>query len=544
MKIPALILQPNKRDLVRHEIDPSSPAELIKSTRPPALFLINSKDIERLSSNDLAVHDCGIKKPNKELSKYLLNKKKFPLLRGIYRHHGQMLRSMRVLLQHAQRAHDNNLYFVAIDETLFDELATTISTDSILSRGAAEEGQDVDRWDVLKLMPAEEVPKEIKIRYLGESREVQLVRQLILKAAAQLDAVLILGETGTGKEVVARCIHDASARKGGPFIAVNCAAISPELFESELFGHRKGAFTGAIQDKSGLWDAAQNGTLFFDEIGDLPLSQQAKILRALDQQKILPVGGIEYIPVNARITAATNQDIHAMVASGQFRQDLFYRLNVFVIQTPALRTHPEDIPELAQALWRRIVDPATASLPAEILNEFKRYNWHGNVREMMMVLRVLYSYFGKSKLELNHLYSVYRQGAAPQKEKVQLSSYDHLHYRKDCLAHLIKVDQLLRHFKVTIRPLLEGTSRRKRINLDTIVNLTDNLDLLSIHRLYYGDHELFDAVRHLNGRLRTMTEKLTKNQKQALTYWKDEVEAAYKGVENRLFEVVKTLDEG
>lgn len=211
------------------------------------------------------------------------------------------------------------------------------------------------------------------------------VFRLMEAAAASSISVLIEGETGTGKELVARAIHRASARSEGPLLAVNCAALPETLLESELFGHRRGAFTGAIRDNPGLFRAASSGSVFLDEVGDMPLSMQAKLLRVLEQQEVVPVGDSFPRKVDVRVLSATNCDLKAEVASGKFREDLYYRLAVFPIGLPALRERPEDIPVLADRFLRAAVgrqhkqisgfDPAVMTILA-------RFDWPGNVREL------------------------------------------------------------------------------------------------------------------------------------------------------------------
>jgi DNA-binding NtrC family response regulator len=196
----------------------------------------------------------------------------------------------------------------------------------------------------------------------------------------------VQGGTGTGKEVVARMIHNLSSRAAESFVPVNCGGIPPDLLESELFGHVRGSFTGALRDKTGLWTLADAGTLFLDEISDMPLPHQVKVLRALEDGCFRAVGGEREIKSGARIIVATNRDLWQMVETGRFREDLYYRLFTFRIRTPALREHPEDIPELAAHFWRRFAGDKTPPLPAEVLQELKTHSWPGNARELRSFL--------------------------------------------------------------------------------------------------------------------------------------------------------------
>jgi transcriptional regulator with PAS, ATPase and Fis domain len=235
-------------------------------------------------------------------------------------------------------------------------------------------------------------------------------------ALARLDSavdselpVLIVGETGTGKELFARAVHDSGPRAAAPFVAVNCGAIPEALFEAELFGHARGAFTGAERARGGLLARAEGGTLFLDEIGELPLPRQATLLRVLEARHFRPVGSDEDRPCNVRIVAATNRVLEAEVARGAFRQDLLYRINVIEIRVPALRDRPEDIPMLVRTFLAR--SNSTASLSAEALGAFEGYGWPGNVRELEHQIQRLLA-LGLSRVELLHLPRGLRQGLA------------------------------------------------------------------------------------------------------------------------------------
>jgi two-component system NtrC family response regulator len=223
------------------------------------------------------------------------------------------------------------------------------------------------------------------IEIIGQSPQTQAMLDFIHKAATNDFTVLLEGESGTGKELMARAIHLASARASGPFVAVNCAAMNPNLIESELFGHEKGAFTGAGSRKFGRFERASKGTLFLDEVGELPLQDQVKILRALQERRIERVGGTEEIEVDVRIIAATNRVLLDEVEAGNFRQDLYYRLAVMTFIMPALRDRAEDIPPLARhflALHCERMKLPAPNLTLEAETALLRYYWPGNVREL------------------------------------------------------------------------------------------------------------------------------------------------------------------
>jgi len=224
---------------------------------------------------------------------------------------------------------------------------------------------------------------------VGSSRPMRQVLKQVQKVAASASTVLILGETGTGKELVARALHRGSKRAARAFVRVNCAAIPQSLIASELFGHEKGAFTGALQRRVGRFEAADGGTLFLDEIGDLPMETQIALLRVLQEREFERVGSNHPISVDVRLIAATNRDLTAAVAAGAFRQDLFYRLNVVPIAVPPLRERAEDIPSLVEYFVARFAKGAGKKIrriDKDTLSLLRAYNWPGNIRELQNVV--------------------------------------------------------------------------------------------------------------------------------------------------------------
>ncbi|MET4162965.1 sigma-54 specific flagellar transcriptional regulator A [Marinobacterium sp. MBR-111] len=220
--------------------------------------------------------------------------------------------------------------------------------------------------------------------FVGQSAPIREIRHLIAQVAPRDISVLITGESGTGKEVVARCLHEHSPRRDGPFVPVNCGAIPSELLESELFGHEKGAFTGAISSRPGRFELANGGTLFLDEIGDMPLPMQVKLLRVLQERQFERVGGSKTLEVDVRIVTATHKNLELMIQDGQFREDLYYRLNVFPIEMPALRDRLEDLPLLINNLSQQLDETGSGRLqfhPAA-LESLRLHPWPGNVREL------------------------------------------------------------------------------------------------------------------------------------------------------------------
>jgi DNA-binding NtrC family response regulator len=241
---------------------------------------------------------------------------------------------------------------------------------------------------------------------VGSSKKMQEVFRLIEQVAPSTASVLITGESGTGKEMVARTIHELSPRKNKPFVAINCAAIPETLIESEIFGHEKGAFTGALERRTGCFELAEGGTLLLDEIGEMPMPTQAKLLRVLEDHKIRRLGAKVETPVDVRVLAATNKVPEEAVATGALRNDLYYRLNVFNIHMPALREHKEDLPDLVTALLRDMSEKHGRDVRVvseAVMNAFQNYSWPGNVRELRNVLERAVIIVEGSVVESRHL---------------------------------------------------------------------------------------------------------------------------------------------
>lgn len=253
-------------------------------------------------------------------------------------------------------------------------------------------------------------------RLLGESPPMVTLRSTIAKVARSQAPVHISGESGTGKELVARTIHAQGSRAGAPFVPVNCGAIPAELMESEFFGHKKGSFTGANSDKPGLFQAADSGTLFLDEVAELPLSMQVKLLRAIQEKSIRPVGASIEVPVDVRILSATHKDLNTLVADGRFRHDLYYRINVIELQVPALRERNGDLPLLADAILQRLAHAmkrATPTLSPAALDALHRYPFPGNVRELENILERAMAMADGDVIEASDLHLPARGGEMP-----------------------------------------------------------------------------------------------------------------------------------
>ncbi|MDB1123295.1 sigma-54 dependent transcriptional regulator [Vibrio algarum] len=261
---------------------------------------------------------------------------------------------------------------------------------------------------------------------VGESAGIKEVRHLIEQVANTEANVLILGESGTGKEVVARNVHYHSSRRKGPFVPINCGAIPADLLESELFGHEKGAFTGAITARKGRFELAEGGTIFLDEIGDMPMPMQVKLLRVLQERCFERVGGNSTIKVNVRIIAATHRNLDDMITDGGFREDLYYRLNVFPIEMPALRERSEDIPLLLTELMSRMEaegSPAIRFAPRAV-DSLMDHTWPGNVRELANLVERMVILYPNKLVDVTNLPTKYRYSDIPEFQPEYTSSSD------------------------------------------------------------------------------------------------------------------------
>lgn len=259
----------------------------------------------------------------------------------------------------------------------------------ITVRNALERADLVSTTQILR----KQVKSSKGVNMIGESAPILQIKRLLERVAPTESRVLITGQNGTGKELVARWIHEKSNRADGPIVEVNCAAIPAELIESELFGHKKGSFTGAIADRPGKFESATGGTLFLDEIGDMSLDAQAKVLRALQESKITRVGDSKEIKVDVRVLAATNKDLRQEIDLGRFREDLYHRLAVIVVKVPSLNERREDIPLLIEHFNRRIAEDyghPPKNFTPEAIVALQEYNWTGNIRELANVVERLF----------------------------------------------------------------------------------------------------------------------------------------------------------
>src|SRR5436190_2674706 len=301
----------------------------------------------------------------------------------------------------------------AMKEGAMDFLAKPVDPDHLLlmvQRAISQRRMLTDYF----LLKQELAERRGAPRIIGEDPKLRQVSQQLHRAAGTDTTVLLEGESGTGKELFARALHALSARNDGPFVAINCAAIPETLLETELFGHEKGAFTGASQRKPGKFELAHRGTLFLDEIGDLPLTLQPKILRALEEKRFERVGGTSPLHVDVRVVAATNRNLRAAVAARQYREDLYFRLSVFPITIPPLRDRPDDIPMLAKYFIDRFcrdLNKKPLAFAASAIQEMLEYAWPGNVRELQNCIERAVILTEGDTIHARHLSLSFREAA-------------------------------------------------------------------------------------------------------------------------------------
>jgi two-component system NtrC family response regulator len=277
---------------------------------------------------------------------------------------------------------------------------------------------------------------------VGISDVMQDVFEVVRRVAPTEASVLITGESGTGKELIARAIHQGSPRSKGPFVAINCAAIPATLLESELFGHVRGAFTGAVRDRSGKFEQADGGTLFLDEVGEMPLELQPKLLRVLQEMEVEPLGG-KVRSVNVRILAATNQDVETALQEGRFREDLYYRLAVIPIELPPLRERIDDIPLLVRHFLKRFSTGSSVDISDAALEGMQAYSWHGNVRELQNAVERMVVLNNGEMLDLHHLPAKVR--STPTSSRSQVVTLPPEGYSLEALEKEVVVQALERN---------------------------------------------------------------------------------------------------
>ena len=403
-------------------------------------------------------------------------------------------------LQHTQL--NSLLAKLPVNRTALFQSATTSETQKLVLNSN-------ENTDVLSL---------IATRLKGNSAAMIQIRKMIAQVAESDATVLILGESGTGKEVVANALHDASLRSGKPFVPINCGAIPAELLESELFGHEKGAFTGALSARQGRFEMAEGGTLFLDEIGDMPLSMQVKLLRVLQERNFERVGGNKTIYCDVRVIAATHRHLENEIKQNRFREDLFYRLNVFPIELPPLKERADDIPVLIEDLITRMVQSnrGFVKLTPNALAMLMRYEWQGNVRELANLIERLAIIYPKGLVDVDDLPEKFKQyHAEDADDDVEIDTFeisvDEIKVHHEFVENLTgtttaEMQDLMRHHEYV--PEIIVQLPEEGIDLKEYLN-TMELDLIR-QALEESNGVVAHAAKRLNMRRTTLVEKLRK----------------------------------
>lgn len=517
--------------------------DLEKVPKPPqaAIYLVDNADLAGFRTMVDLVVDRGIKNVHKGLKTYLTGGPagKIPLVEGVYRSTGQLQRSVCDFLKHTGSSSTHLRAIVGVPPDLFDSLWTLaridpasgeIAAPAAGAAGAAAptpaapeiESETAGDGSLIQLIGYHAEARMLDSKFVGQSVEAELVRQLIVQAARAECAVLIVGDTGTGKNIVAQEIHSLSRRGKSRFVPVNCGAIPLNLLESEFFGYKKGAFTDAQADRIGLWEAANHGTIFLDEVAELPLPQQAKILRVLDDKAILPLGAREPVQLDVRVLAATNRDLFGMVQRGEFREDLYYRLRGMLIRTPALRRHLDDVPRLAQHFWQRITRDPSAALPDDILNELRSYAWPGNARELRMVLSSLHAMFGDRPLTTQHLRAIFKlDGQQEAKEPPPADEREFSLHRAECLRHLRRTQEVLQAVRVVLQPVIAQRNPPAeavdRLQANMLLR-SNEVDILCARPLLFHSEVVFNTIHGLKGKIAYLLGVLSDDAARAVQY--------------------------
>lgn len=537
MRIQALKFKarPAKSEPERSFIDCRSSIDEIKASHPdsPAAFLIRDDDLPNIREHERLFMDRGKKNKHKGLSQSLLGKRddRIPFINGNYGSVTQLARSIRDLLKNALNTGDGSLYVIAANRGIFNEVLRRISIPgksvNWLKNKFDRDEEGINFRLLSYLKDRHEVPDSLENKFIGKSVESNLIRLFIAHASQVDQTVLITGDTGTGKEVIARSIHEYSRRNVRQLIPVNCGAIPHELLEAELFGHRRGAFSGAFFDKKGLWEQADKGTLFLDEIADLRPDHQVKVLRAIENGEIRRIGETKSIKVDARIIAATNRDLISSVQRGDFREDLYYRLNGIRIRTYPLRRHPEDIPMLANHFWKSITRDESNSLPDEVIKELMNYSWPGNARELKMHLANLYSLFGHNKIRADHVRVIFHIEGQTVESGSGLKTKDRKKVQiMESMRHLRKVYEIIHAIRTVIstsimkphiaKPMLESARTSVSLRLN-------ELEILSHQPLLFQSEQTFFNFFHLIGKFMYFQDQLDHSIEEAKRYWDKEV---------------------
>ena len=545
-----------KNDLPAHHYISCDDRELFLDTvrsELPAVYMMQEETFNQLRKWE-ALFVERKKNAHKGLAHYCMGRRKIPAVRAEYADAGKALGSSRRLLETAYLKADKNTYFILVSPAIFNEIMDrgrekpAGMREEELSRDESIRSRlNYRQWAaqrMFRLLKKTEIPDSLAKEYIGRSTEIQNVHLMIMLASKNSYPVLIMGETGTGKEKIARAIHRYGINADQPFVSVNCAAIPHNLFESELFGHEKGAFTGATGQKIGFWESAGKGTLFLDEIGDLPLLDQVKILRALETRHFIRVGGNREIRSSARVMAATNKNLFAMMKRGTFRDDLYNRLCAIPIYSPPLRYHLEDVPELTRAFWEEITGQARYQLPEEIIKAFMRFDWPGNVRRLRSVLISLYTLFPMKEIRLRHLEALLDFDESAMKAHESEGHPLPPGWKGiDTLGILSRTESVLESIERTVQLILSGDEGKA-----ASVELTDHLyhriiEFISLllQAVYYENPETLSQIKALGRCLESFVEALRIDAGQGLQLWQNEVSPQFRNVQRLIMNDIDSI---
>jgi hypothetical protein len=485
----------------------------------------------------------GVKNPKVQLARYFLRDPggRVPALKGSFSGPRQVVRSIQDFLESAARSGRPGVYLLALEPELWNGLAGRMA-------GMPPETADPAREPgFLRLFGAVAEPEELRAHFCGASPDHVLARQMIMRAASSDAPALITGETGTGKSRAARLIFECSARRGGRLVEVDCGSITPTLFESELFGYIKGAFTGADRDKPGLWETAHQGAIFLDEVGDMPLEQQVKVLRAIQTGKIRRVGDTRDRLFDVRVIAATNRNLASMLRAGTFRKDLYFRLCGFQIPLPPLSAHPEDVRALAESFWKRMRGPQ-AELTPDVLDSLEKSPFPGNVRMLKRVLEVVNDLMPSGQPEPAHVNYVLRlfstaiesdlpAGGGPDEGEL---------LRMDSLRRLRKLDQITGSIETRLRQCFDAAGGLKPAEAKPlraeIPVWKMRLGGLTSERLPFRDRGLLDSTVALSSGLGALETAVNgEGGAAAGECFRQHVEPALNDILRRLFQQLETL---
>jgi DNA-binding NtrC family response regulator len=431
---------------------------------------------------------------------------------------------------------------IIVQESIFNILMREGAKKTKKPKNSTPKFQD-SLFQHLNIPESNPIMEKLKRVYIGVSIEVQHTRALIYRASMSDSPVLILGETGTGKDVIANQIYENSGNHKSDFIRVNCSALQETLLEGEMFGYKQGSYTDAKKDKIGLFAAANGGTIFLDEIGDLSLANQAKILHAVENKEIRPVGSNKGIPVDVRIIAATNRNIDAMMQQGTFREDLYFRICNFRIKAYPLREHPDDIPVLAKAYWAK--KNRKSYLSPEFLAYLKTYHWPGNVRELNALLNSLVDYFGDVPPTQKYVEAIrqWRQEVLVQAKTIEKDDPAQLLKIKSQQV-LISVQNILRTIKLEIhRFISEQTGNETGIQpvdelkifiMQQIVKLNE----LCLVPTYFIDWKIFKKTEKYIHTLEKMINHIPESPEELLSIWTNKLQKPNDEINRGIMEVV------